>query len=214
MKLAANSLHYKTSISFSFESNSVLQCTMYHGTAVAAEAQHFQLPNIVASIFLSYRVCVCQSVCVCVEGLWTGINSNIENLSSLANAVGQITVRCFMNVCVVVYTVRTSSIVCVCVLCSLLRSFRLFPQTSHCNLAFFHSLSLRKMPFVHFATRSNWQNDQCHTSNLFKRIRSATTHRDTDANMRRKCSVCKLSIFEHSLAEHISVGPILYGNCV
>lgn len=110
-----------------------------------------------------------ERVCVCVEGLWKGINSNIENLSSLANAVGQITVRCFMNVCavVVVCTVRTSSIVCV--LCSFRKHhIVIWPFF----VSFFAQNAIRS-----FCHPFKLANDQCHSSNLFKRIRSAAAQR-------------------------------------
>lgn len=57
-------------------------------------------------------------------GSWERINSCIENLSSLANALGQISVRCFMNVPATI--ARISSLVRI-----------VFPFTSYCNLSVF-----------------------------------------------------------------------------
>lgn len=77
-----------------------------------------------------------------------------ENLSSLANALGQISVRCFMNVAAA-------------------RSSHSFAFTTHCNLPF-----LLRHPQCHSSIQHQRQPIYATaTSNLFKRIYSNQLHR-------------------------------------
>lgn len=100
------------------------------------------LKHIQNGIGREFGACVCNAhqnvaavrlVHVCVSALaarrrmcgsWERINSCIENLSSLANALGQISVRCFMNVPATI--ARISALVRI-----------VFLFTSYCNLSVF-----------------------------------------------------------------------------